>query len=156
MKLYKIKKSNIDKKGLYASKDIRIGTRIIQYKGKIISNTEVEQNPKFDNERDIYLFDINTKYSLDGDFSWNTAWLINHSCDPNCEVDGSGYKIWVTAIKDIKKNEELTYDYGFSYDKDYKQFPCKCRSKNCCGFIVREESRWRINKKFKKNKSINR
>tara|TARA_B100000963_G_scaffold355354_1_gene373432 strand:+ start:2911 stop:3381 length:471 start_codon:yes stop_codon:yes gene_type:complete len=156
MKLYKIKKSNIDKRGLYASKDIRIGTRIIQYKGKIITNTEVEQNPKFDNERDIYLFDINTKYSLDGDFSWNTARLINHSCDPNCEVDGVGYKIWVTAIKDIKRNEEFTYDYGFGYDKDYKQFPCKCRSKNCCGFIVREESRWRINKKFRKNKSINR
>ncbi len=156
MKLYKIKKSNIDKKGLYASKNIKIGTRIIQYKGKIITNTEVEQNPKFDNERDIYLFDINKKYSLDGDFSWNTARLINHSCNPNCEVDGTGYKIWVTAIKDIKKNEELTYDYGFSYDKDYKQFPCKCRSKNCCGFIVRQESRWRINKKFKKNKSINR
>ena len=156
MKLYKIKKSNIDKKGLYASKNIRIGTRIIQYKGKIITNTEVEQNPKFDNERDIYLFDINSRYSLDGNFSWNTARLINHSCDPNCEVDGAGYKIWVTAIKDIKRNEELTYDYGFSYDKDYKQFPCKCRSKNCCGFIVREESRWRINKKFRKNKCISR
>ena len=105
MKLYKIKKSNIDKKGLYASKNIRIGTRIIQYKGKIITNTEVEQNPKFDNERDIYLFDINSRYSLDGNFSWNTARIINHSCDTNCEVDGAGYKIWVTAIKDIKKNE---------------------------------------------------
>ena len=34
--------------------------------------------------------------------------------------------------------------------------PCKCRSKNCCGFIVREESRWRINKKFRKNKCISR
>ena len=33
------------------------------------------------------------------------------------------------AIKDIKKNEELTCDYGFGYDEDYKQFPCKCRSK---------------------------
>ena len=49
MKLYKIKKSNIDKKGLYASKDIKCGARIINYKGKLITNTEVEQNPKFDN-----------------------------------------------------------------------------------------------------------
>ena len=55
---------------------------------------------------------------------------------------------WVMAIKDIKKGEELTCDYGFSYDENYKQFPCKCRSKNCCGYIVRAESRWRINKKF--------
>jgi len=156
MKLYKIKKSNIDKKGLYASKDIKSGARIINYKGKLITNTEVEENPKFDNDKDIYLFDINKRYSLDGDFSWNTARLINHSCNPNCEVDGKGYKIWITAIKDIKKNEELTYDYGFSYDEDYKQFPCKCRSKNCCGYIVRSESRWRINKKFRKSLQTNK
>ena len=45
MKLYKIKKSNIDKKGLYASKDINSGARIINYKGKLITNTEVKQNP---------------------------------------------------------------------------------------------------------------
>ena len=52
--------------------------------------------------------------------------------------------------------EELNYDYGFSYDSDYKDFPCRCQSKNCCGYIVRSESRWRINKKFKKNIRINR
>ena len=156
MKLYKIKKSNIDKKGLYASKDIKRGARIINYKGKLITNIEVEQNPKFDNDKDIYLFDINKRYSLDGDFSWNTARLINHSCNPNCEVDGKGYKIWITAIKNIKKNEELTYDYGFSFDEDYKQFPCKCRAKNCCGYIVRSESRWRISKKFRKSSQINK
>ena len=156
MKLYKIKKSNIDKKGLYATKNIKVGTRIIQYKGKIITNREVEQNPKYDNDKDIYLFDINKRHSLDGDFSWNVAKNINHSCDPNCEVDGAGYKIYVIAIKDIRKNEELTYDYGFSYDEDYKQFPCKCRSKNCCGYIVRSESRWRIHKKFRKTSRINK
>ena len=61
MKLYKIKKSNIDKKGLYAAKNIETGTRIIQYKGKIITNNEVERNPKFNNEKDIYLFDINKR-----------------------------------------------------------------------------------------------
>ena len=79
MKLYKIKKSNIDKKGLYASKNIKAGTRKIQYKGKIITNSEVERNPKYDNDKDIYLFDINKRYSLDGDFSWNVAKNINHS-----------------------------------------------------------------------------
>ena len=37
MKLYKIKKSNIDNRGLYASQDIKDGTKIIEYKGKIIT-----------------------------------------------------------------------------------------------------------------------
>ena len=152
MKLYRIKKSKIDKNGLYANQDIKQGTRIIEYKGKIITNRQSEEDSKFDNEKAIYLFNINKKYDLDGDFKFNTARLINHSCDPNCEVFGSGLKVWVYAMKNIKKGEELSYDYGFNYDKDYKNFPCKCGSKKCAGYIVREGSRWRI-KKLKEEKN---
>ena len=150
MKLYKIKKSKIDKKGrgLYASKNIKVGTKVIDYVGKIVTNKQIEDSDKFDNSKPIYLFTLNKRYTLDGDFQWNTAGLINHSCKNNCEYEGKGLKIWVTAVKNIKKDEELTCDYGFGYDKDYKQFPCKCGSKNCCGYIVRAESRWRINRKF--------
>ena len=154
-KLYKIKKSNIDNRGLYAATNIKKNTKIIEYKGKIITVKETETNPKFDNDKAIYLFNLNKKYDLDGDFKYNTARLINHSCDPNCEVDGVGLKLWIYAVKDIKKNEELTYDYGFSFDKDYKDFPCKCGAKKCVGFIVNSQSRWRI-KKSKKRKSFNK
>ena len=151
-KLYRIKDSKIDKIGLYAKKDIAPGTRIIQYIGKLITKKQTENNDKFDNDKDIYLFNLNNRYDLDGDFKWNTARLINHSCDPNCEVEGKGLEIWVTSTRFIKKGEELSYDYGFGFDQDYKQFPCKCGSKKCCGYIVREGSRWRINKKFRVNK----
>ena len=151
MKLYKIKKSKIDKNGLYACCDIKKGTRIIEYKGKIITSKESETNPKFDNCKAIYLFNINKRFDLDGDYKFNTARLINHSCDPNCEVTGTGLKIWVYAIKDIKKGEEFSYDYGFSFDEDFRNYPCRCGSKKCCGFIIREGSRWRIKKKKRKN-----
>ena len=146
MKLYRIKKSNIDNKGrgLYATKDIKEGTKIINYKGKLITKKQTEESDKYNNNKPIYLFTINKKYDLDGDFSWNTAGLINHSCDNNCDYDGKGLKIWVIAIRDIKKGEELTYDYGFGFDEGYKDFPCKCGEKNCAGYIVREGSRWRI------------
>jgi len=146
MKLYKIKKSNIDNEGLYAAKSIKSGKIIINYKGKLVTKKEVEKNPKFDNDKAIYLFNINNRYDMDGDFKYNDARLINHSCNPNCEVDGKGLKLWIVAIKDIKKGEELSYDYGFGYDEDYKQFVCKCGAKNCVGYIVREGSRWRIKK----------
>ncbi len=154
-KLYKIKKSKIDNRGLYAADYIKKNTKIIEYKGKIITVKETETNPKFDNEKAIYLFNLNKKYDLDGDFKYNTARLINHSCDPNCEVDGVGLKLWIYAVKDIKKNEELTYDYGFSFDKDYKNFPCRCGAKKCVGYIVNSQSRWRI-KKLKKRRSSNK
>ena len=149
MRLYKIRKSKIDKNGLYANRDIKKGTRIVEYKGKIISVKRSELDPKFDNGKAIYLFNINKRFDLDGDFKFNTARLINHSCNPNCEVFGVGLKIWVFAMKNIKKGDELSYDYGFSFDKDFKKYPCKCRSKNCAGFIVREGSRWRIKKSQK-------
>ena len=78
MKLYKIKKSNIDKKGrgLYAAKDIKAGTKIIDYIGKIVTNKQVDESDKFDNSKPIYLFTLNKRYTLDGDFPWNTAGLI--------------------------------------------------------------------------------
>ncbi len=152
MKLYKIKKSNIDNKGLIAAKDIKKGTKIIEYKGKLISKKESKENPKFDNEKRIYLFEINKRYDLDGDFRFNTARLINHSCNHNCEVTGKGLKLWIESTKEIKKGEELSYDYGFSFDEDFKNYPCRCNSSNCCGYIVRQESRWRIKKSIEINK----
>ncbi len=109
MKLYRIKKSNIDKKGrgLYATRDIKEGTKIIDYVGKLITKKQTEESDKYDNGKPIYLFTINKRYDLDGDFSWNTAGLINHSCNNNCDYDGKGLKIWVKAIKDIKKVKSL-------------------------------------------------
>ena len=75
MKLYKIRKSKIDNKGrgLYATKDITEGTKIINYLGKIITNKEVEESDKYDNKKPIYLFTLNKKYTLDGDFSFNLS-----------------------------------------------------------------------------------
>ena len=105
MKLYRIKKSDIDKKGrgLYATKDIKEGTKIIDYIGKLITKKQTEESDKYDNSKPIYLFTVNKRYDLDGDFSWNTARLINHSCSNNCDYDCKGLKLCVKAIKDIKK-----------------------------------------------------
>ena len=98
MRLYKIKKSKNDKNGLYANCNIKRGTKIIEYKGKIISVKKRAEDPKFDNGKAIYLFNINKRLDLDGNFKFNTARLINHSCDPNCEVFGEGLKIWIYAM----------------------------------------------------------
>ena len=146
MKLYKNRKSNIHRHGLSAATNIKKDQKIIQYKGKKVSLSKVEKDPKYNNEKEIYLFNLNKRYDLDGDFKYNTARLINHSCNPNCEVLEDNKQLWIFAMKDIEKNDELTYDYGFSFDKDYKQYVCNCGSENCVGFIVREGSRWRIKK----------
>ena len=120
MKAYKIIQSNIHRNGLCAARDIKKGKRIIEYKGKKITNKQADEDSKYGYDI-TYLFILNKKYLLDGDFKFNKARLINHSCNPNCEVlDESKSKIWITAKRSIKKNEELSYDYGFSFYFNYK------------------------------------
>ena len=151
MKLYKVRRSKIDNFGLYASKDIKKGSKVIEYKGKVITRKEAEENPKYDNDKAIYLFNLNKRYDLDGDFKFNTARLINHSCNPNCEVDIIKNEIWISAIKNIKKNTELSYDYGYPFDKDdFKDHECKCGSKKCIGYIISQDD-WTKYEKYKKN-----
>jgi SET domain-containing protein len=152
MQKYFRKKSGINNLGLFAGRDIKKGEKVIEYKGRKFTHKQVEEDDRFDNSKAIYLFTLNERYVLDGDTKTNTAKYINHSCDPNCEVDIINGKIWIIAIKDIKKGDELSYDYGFGYDADFRQFPCKCGSKNCCGYIVRDDQRWRINRKYAKTK----
>jgi len=137
------KKSSIDNKGVFAKTDIPKGTRVIEYIGKkvtkkqseIIADEQYEKGQKFKSVGHVYLFDLNKKYDLDGNIPTNTAKYINHSCEPNCEPQIIAGHIWIIAKKNIKKGEELTYDYGFDYDH-YKEHKCRCGSKKCIGYIV--------------------
>ena len=61
MKPYKVRRSKIDNLGLYAAKKIKKGTKIIEYKGKVITRKEAEENPKYDNDKAIYLFNLNKR-----------------------------------------------------------------------------------------------
>ena len=66
MKPYKIKRSRIDNLGLYAAKDIKKGSKVIEYKGYVITRKEVVGYPKYDKENAIFLFNFNQKLDVTG------------------------------------------------------------------------------------------
>ena len=72
-------------------------------------------------------------------------YIFKNSGDVIMSTKKKGKPKWVNWCPD-EKNEELSYDYGFSFDCNYKDHICKCGSKNCVGFIIREGSRWRLKK----------
>ncbi len=140
-----VKKSKIHGSGVFASENIPKGKKIIEYIGDKITKSEGDRRSelrikKYLNSRktgSVYIFELNKKYDIDGSPLYNKARYINHSCDPNCEVDILEDQIWISSIKKIKKGEELSYDYGYEFDKsDFKDHICKCRSKKCIGFII--------------------
>lgn len=142
-----VKKSKIHSTGIYAKTDIPKGAKIIEYVGRIITKKESEKvaderiqkyKSNKNDEAGVYLFEIDKKHDIDGDVPWNTAKYINHSCAPNAEAENDEGKIWIIALRNIKKGEEITYNYGYDID-DYEEHPCWCGAENCVGFIVGED-----------------
>lgn len=139
------KESDIHGRGVFASKLIPHETKIIEYVGEFIDKEESEKraieliNRSFETgEAGVYMFTLDDDWDIDGDLEWNTARLINHSCDPNCETWIEGDHIFVYALRDIQEGEELTFNYGFEADT-YEDHPCRCGAERCFGYIVAEE-----------------
>jgi uncharacterized protein len=130
----RIGKSRIHGTGLFAAQPIPKGIRIIQYIGERIPKVASAERLAHGN---VYLFSFNDRYDIDGKTLQNTARYINHSCDPNCEIQTTSRALWIVALRDITEGEELTYRYDYEYDPDgYVDFPCYCGAKNCVGYIV--------------------
>ena len=152
------KKSHVHGSGLFAVQNIKKGSKIIEYIGDKVTKKEgdkradkqIKQYKKNKNNGMVYIFELNKLYDIDGSVSHNHAKLINHSCNPNCEVEIINNEIWISAIKNIKKYTELSYNYGYSYDTDYVDHVCKCGSSKCVGYIL-DEDHWPKLKKKKKN-----
>ena len=157
-KIWFKKKSRVHGSGLFASQNIKKGSQIIEYVGDKITKREgdrradkqINKAKKYNKNGMVYVFELNKRYDIDGDVPYNHARLINHSCNPNCEVVIDNNHLWISAIKNIKKNNELSYNYGYSYDTDYGEHICKCGSSRCVGYIL-DEDHWPKLKKKKKN-----
>jgi len=114
---------------------------------KVIDEAEKDNARGF-----VYIFELSRKYDIDGYPKYNTARYINHSCDPNCEIHIIQGRIWIVAMRGIKKGEELTYDYGYEFE-DFEDHECKCGAENCVGYIVAEEFRAKVRKALKRNRA---
>src|SRR6201991_98839 len=113
--------------GLFATRPIKKGTRIIRYFGPML-DCKKEEDDAIENK---YLFQITKRWTIDGSVRENVARYINHACRPNAESDvrPRKRKVFVRAIKNIEAGDEINYDYGTDYFKAYlKPIGCKCES----------------------------
>ena len=111
--------------GLFATKPIKKGTKIVRYFGPLLDC----KKKKDDAVENKYLFELNNRWTIDGSVRENVARYINHACKPNAESDvrPRKRKVFIRAIKNIEPGEEISYDYGTDYFKAYlKPIGCKC------------------------------
>lgn len=107
--------------GLFAVAPIRKGAFIVEYWGKLIPAKVA------DTLATRYLFDLNSRWTIDGSDRRNIARYINHSCRPNAVPRGGRKAIRIYAKRNIKPGEEIAYNYGKDYfNKLLKPVGCKC------------------------------
>jgi uncharacterized protein len=126
--------------GLFAISEIEKGTRIVEYFGPLLDC----RKPELDAIENKYLFELDGRWTIDGSVRRNIARYANHSCRPNAESDVRPRlkKVFIRAIKTIKPGDEITYDYGTDYFREYlKPIGCKCRSCETRRKAVRAEER---------------
>lgn len=140
---YELRKSPIQGKGVFATRAIRKGERIAEYKGERITSKEADRRyPEIEGERHhTFLFELDNGSCIDAQVGGNSARFINHSCDPNCEAVEEDDRIFIEALRDIRKGQELVYDYHFILDERHtpeakKRYPCFCGSPKCRGTIL--------------------
>jgi SET domain-containing protein len=111
--------------GLFATQPIKKGSRIIRYFGPLLDS----KKKKDDAVENKYLFELTDRWTIDGSVRKNVARYINHACRPNAESDVRPRKrrVYIRAIKNIEAGDEINYDYGTDYFKEYlKPIGCKC------------------------------
>ena len=131
-----IKKSSIEGTGAFATRDFSKGTTICKMHGKVITFEKLKRLYETGKEKICNPLQITEKTYLD---LAKPYVYVNHSCNPNC---GMRKEAELFALKDIKKGEELYYDYStteWTYEKfgKYKEWSmeCNCKSKKCRGTL---------------------
>jgi hypothetical protein len=123
--------------GLFATQPIAKGTVIVEYSGRRIPTRVAQAREAESGSR--YMFEINSRWTVDGSSRRNFGRYANHSCRPNADSVLVKGKMVLRAIKAIAPDEEITYDYGRDYF-DLFIGPKGCQCIKCRPARVRQRS----------------
>lgn len=142
-KSIEVRESALHGKGIFATDNIKAGTFIIEYTGERITAQEADyiESDDPDDPWHTFNFALDNGMVIDPRFTGNDAKYMNHSCDPNCETRQEGDQVFIYAIKDITKGDELFFDYSLHCDEEYTtefkaRYTCRCGSSNCRGTML--------------------
>ena len=125
-------RSKIHGRGVFARCRIPCGAYILEYTGEKMTRREGQRRHTLQERKGaFYVFELNKRWHIDG-AKGGDARLINHGCDPNCTYQIQDGRIWIRALRNIRKGEELTYNYDVT---EQGKYACKCGAKTCKGVM---------------------
>ena len=135
---FAVRNSRIHGKGVFATRKIPAGSLIVEYEGERISWKEAvrRENRKAPDDYHTFFFSLEGGRIIDGGSQGNDARWINHSCEPNCEAREEDGRVFIYALRDIRRGEELNYDYGLTLEERHtpalkRAYACLCGAPGC-------------------------
>uniref|UniRef100_A0A383VK44 Histone-lysine N-methyltransferase n=1 Tax=Tetradesmus obliquus TaxID=3088 RepID=A0A383VK44_TETOB len=131
--------------GVRMTQPLRRGNFVVEYAGEVIDTAELQRRmeaSRESGEQHFYIMEMGPGLFIDARRKGNHARLLNSCCDPNCETQkwrdaATGeVRIGIFSTRDIREDEELTYDYMFEHyglAGMAQGFKCQCGAKNCRG-----------------------
>lgn len=126
-RLYRVGRSRTGL-GLFAITPIAKGVPIVEYKGRRLSTQEAHKREQRTGAK--YMFELNSRWSIDGSSRANFARYVNHACRPNAEFALVKGKLLLRAFKPLARGDEITCDYGPDYFNLFIA-PIGCRCTAC-------------------------
>jgi len=128
------KPSKIQGTGVFAKKSISKGEEVGVLGGVIVHKNEIEDYRALMTQVGIQIgenfFIVPTSREELEQFG-----VFNHSCNPNIGFSNS---ITFVAIRDIKPDEELVFDYAFN-ETFFPGFECNCKTASCRRKITQDD-----------------
>jgi uncharacterized protein len=143
---FAVRKSSIHGRGVFALVHIPKKTRIVEYRGELISEAEADRrySKRHEHSPHTMLFSVDSGLVIDATRRGNAARWINHSCAPNCKIEEEGSRVFIDARRDIRPGEELAYDYNLQIGEPHtkaakREHACFCRARRCRGTMLGDE-----------------
>jgi SET domain-containing protein len=135
--------SGVHGKGVFATRHMAAGERVIEYVGERISMAEaIRRHPHDAAQPDhTFYFHLDDAWVIDALYGGNDSKWINHSCRPNCLPDEVKGRIYILTRRPVFKGEELSFDYGLFSDEPMSdalkaRYVCRCGAPKCRGTML--------------------
>ncbi|OGM22391.1 hypothetical protein A2961_00815 [Candidatus Woesebacteria bacterium RIFCSPLOWO2_01_FULL_39_21] len=128
-----VSKSDVEGIGLVAARSIPVGTVIWKMEPDAIQLTK-DKLPTIQPEYHKFIHHYKDHFI----FVQDDRMYINHSCDPNTWWADDETLV---AKRDIKENEEVTYDYATTEitEDTMHKFACNCGAADCRGSVTPDD-----------------
>ena len=141
---YVVRNSKIHGRGVFATRTIRKGTKVIEYRGERTTWDDALERPSSDPDdpHHTFFFETSDGRVIDANVRGNAARWINHSCSPNCcAVEDDEGRVFIEARRTIRAGDEITYDYRLSLDgpltrRTLAAYACHCGAARCRGVLL--------------------